>query len=174
MSATGRHSVVRPARAVGFYGRGRFTGADPGCMAGTPAQVSDPKAFASPLSDPDFFTEVLDCLTEAVYIVDRARTIRFWNQGCEQLTGYSAADVVGRRCFEDILRHVNEEGQRLSVGLCPLAHTMRDGQPRRTRVWFHHKLGHRVSVNVAARSCPCASDSASWWARARSTHPPVR
>jgi len=105
-------------------------------------------AFAAALGEPGFFREVLDGLSEAVYLVDRRRTIQFWNRACEDLTGYSAAEVVGHRCFEDILRHVDERGKPLCVGLCPLSHTMRDGTPRRTRVWLHHKRGHRVPVQV--------------------------
>jgi diguanylate cyclase (GGDEF)-like protein/PAS domain S-box-containing protein len=105
-------------------------------------------AFATAFNEPDFFREVLDDLSEAVYLVDQRRTIRFWNRACEELTGYTAAEVVGHRCFEDILRHVDEHGKPLCVGLCPLSHTMRDGTPRRTRVWLHHKSGHRVPVQV--------------------------
>ncbi len=105
-------------------------------------------AFAAALDEPGFFREVLDGLSEAVYLVDRRRTIRFWNRACEELTGYRAAEVVGHRCFEDILRHVDEHGTPLCAGLCPLAHTLRDGSPRKTRVWLHHKNGHRVPVHV--------------------------
>ena len=120
-------------------------------MAVTPARVEDLQGFSSTLSDPAFFSEVLNSLSDAVYIVDRVRTIRFWNHACEQLTGYSAAEVVGRHCYEDILRHVDESGQRLCTGLCPLAHTIKDGTPRSTRVWLHHKRGHRLPVNVGVR-----------------------
>jgi diguanylate cyclase (GGDEF)-like protein/PAS domain S-box-containing protein len=108
-------------------------------------------AFAAALSEPDFFREILDGLSDAVYLVDRRRTIRFWNRACEELTGYAAAEVVGHRCFEDILRHIDEHGKPLCVGLCPLSHTMRDGNPRQTRVWLHHKRGHRVPVQVSVK-----------------------
>ncbi len=120
-------------------------------MAATRERVEDLEAFSASLSDPGFFIEILDSLSEPVYIVDRFRTIRFWSQACEQITGYPAAEVVGRHCYEDILRHVDENGQRLCVGLCPLAHTIRDGRARHTRVWLHHKRGHRVAVEVGVR-----------------------
>ena len=58
---------------------------------------------------------------------------------------------VGRHCFEDILRHVDATGNRLCVGRCPLSQTMRDGVPRETCVWLHHKHGHRVEVRVGVR-----------------------
>jgi diguanylate cyclase (GGDEF)-like protein/PAS domain S-box-containing protein len=111
----------------------------------------DAPELGAALSEPDFFVEVLNTLTDAVYLVDRQRTIRFWNGACEEITGYRAGDVVGHHCYEDILRHVDEHGRRLCVGLCPLAHTIHDGTPRHTRVWLHHRDGHRVEVQVGVR-----------------------
>ena len=107
--------------------------------------------FASALSEPDFFIEVLNSVTDAVYLVDRQRTIRFWNRACEEITGYRAEDVVGHHCYEDILRHVDECGERLCTGPCPLVHTMQDGSPRNTRIWLHHRAGHRVEVQVGVK-----------------------
>lgn len=108
-------------------------------------------AFAQTFGHPELFGELLDGLGEAVYIVDRQRTIRFWNRACEEISGYRAEDVVGHRCFENILRHIDDQGQQLCFGLCPLAHTMKDGQPRRCRVWLHHRNGHRLPVRVIAQ-----------------------
>jgi diguanylate cyclase (GGDEF)-like protein/PAS domain S-box-containing protein len=107
--------------------------------------------LAAALGREEQLGEILDGLGEPVYIVDRGRTIRHWNSACERITGYAAADVVGRRCFEDILRHIDEDGRNLCVGLCPLADTMRDGEPRRCRVWLHHRDGHRLPVKIATQ-----------------------
>ncbi|MGA2010464.1 MAG: GGDEF domain-containing protein [Solirubrobacteraceae bacterium] len=114
--------------------------------------TDDLPAFATAFSEPDSFVELLDDLSDGVYLVDRRRTIRFWNRACEQITGYAASEVVGHRCSEDILRHVDDDGRRLCVGLCPLVHTMRDGTPRAARVWLHHKLGHRIPVRVSVKA----------------------
>ena len=48
------------------------------------------------LNDPEIYRTVLDTLQTGVYIVDRNRRIRFWNEGAEQITGYLRQDVVGR------------------------------------------------------------------------------
>lgn len=101
------------------------------------------------LSEPDAFREELDALSEGVYLVDRRRTIRFWNRAAERISGYRAEDVVGHRCFENILRHVDGTGRRLCVGRCPLADTIRDGERRSCRVWMHHKDGRVLPVRVA-------------------------
>jgi len=121
-------------------------------MAATGVIQTGGSALGAALSEPDYFLEVLDGLSDAVYLVDRRRTIMFWNRECERITGYSAAEVVGRHCFDNILRHIDENGQHLCFGLCPLAHTMKDGAPRQVRVWLHHKEGHRLAVRVGVNA----------------------
>ena len=93
------------------------------------------------LSQPDAFRGMLDGLADGVYLVDRRRTILFWNKASERISGYAASEVVGRHCFDNILRHVDATGTRLCFGLCPLAHTMRDGEPRAADNWLHQRLG---------------------------------
>jgi diguanylate cyclase (GGDEF)-like protein/PAS domain S-box-containing protein len=112
---------------------------------------ADLTRFADALSDPDALAEMLDGMVEGVYLVDTGRIIRFWNRAAEEISGYEAAEVIGRRCYEEILRHVDATGKRLSFGKCPLAHTMRDGQPREAQVWLLHRDGHRVPALVRTR-----------------------
>lgn len=94
------------------------------------------------------FSEILDNLHEGLYAVDRNRTITYWNKSSELISGFSAAEVLGRSCSDNILTHVDEQGNSLCLGKCPLAYTMEDGKPRESRVFLHHKDGHRVQVSV--------------------------
>ncbi|HQC36667.1 MAG TPA: diguanylate cyclase [Thermotogota bacterium] len=96
----------------------------------------------------DHYQLLLDHLLEAVYIVDRSRRICYWNQMAEKLSGFSKEEVVGHSCQEDILVHVNGQGQHLCLGLCPLAKTMEDGQQRSSLIFMHHKDGYRLPVHV--------------------------
>jgi len=91
---------------------------------------------------------VIDNLYDGVYYVDRGRRIRYWNHGAERLSGYAAGDVVGHLCFDNILNHVDASGTVLCRSLCPLARTMRDGEPREAEVFLRHREGHRVPVQV--------------------------
>ncbi len=91
---------------------------------------------------------LLDAMSEAVYVVDRQRRIMFWNPAAEALTGFSAEEVVGRRCRDGVLNHVDDEGNLLCRTGCPLQATMRDGAPREAAVFLHHRDGHRVPVSV--------------------------
>jgi len=91
---------------------------------------------------------VLDNLYDGVYFLDRQRQIFFWNKGAERITGYRAADVVGRSCADDILCHVDKQGRNLCQGGCPAAEVMKDGQRRETEVYLLHKNGYRKPVRI--------------------------
>ncbi|MEE4134765.1 MAG: diguanylate cyclase [Desulforhopalus sp.] len=96
------------------------------------------------------FTGILTELYDGVYFVDRERKIVYWNKGAERISGFSAAEVIGRGCFDNILTHVDAEGKSLCRGFCPLAKTIADGRHREAEVFMHHKEGHRIPVLVRA------------------------
>lgn len=96
----------------------------------------------------DFYFSVLNSLFDGLYFVDRERRITFWNRTAERLTGYEAREVVGRRCADNILVHVDGEGRNLCEGLCPVARTLQDGEEREADVFLHHRKGHRLPVAV--------------------------
>lgn len=98
--------------------------------------------------DKDFYQLILSNIDEGIYFVDKERTITFWNKGAENITGYSPKDVLGKHCYDNILNHIDEEGNHLCFGGCPLHHTIEDGLPRNINVFLHHKSGHRVPVSV--------------------------
>lgn len=91
---------------------------------------------------------ILQVLHEGVYIVDKERRIQYWNTAAEAITGYSAKTVVGRRCADNILRHVSEDGQQLCTSGCPLQATLEDGKTRDLMAYLHHKDGRRLPVHV--------------------------
>lgn len=85
---------------------------------------------------------------KGLYVVDRDRKITFWNEAAEHLSGFSAGEVIGKSFSDNILTHIDAEGNNLCIGMCPLAHTMEDGKRREAKVYLHHKDGHRVPVSV--------------------------
>lgn len=91
-----------------------------------------------------FFQNMFDGL----YMVDPERKIVYWNRAAEKITGYTAGEVVNSHCFDNILIHVDDAGNILCHGLCPLAATMRDGVAREAEVYLHHKDGHRLPVLI--------------------------
>lgn len=97
---------------------------------------------------PQFYKDLVDHLSDGIYFADRDRIIRYWNQSAEALTGYRADEMIGSRCADNLLMHVDAEGHNLCTGRCPLAATIEDGQLREASVYLHHKDGYRVPVDV--------------------------
>ncbi len=95
-----------------------------------------------------FFRKLLDNLYDGVYFVDHDRIITYWNRGAERLSGFSATDVIGSSCRDNILCHVDAKGKLLCLEGCPLAATLLDGEERQAEVYLHHRDGHRVPVQV--------------------------
>ncbi len=98
----------------------------------------------------DFYKNLIDNLRDGIYYVNRQRQITYWNKGAEQITGYTAAQVTGRPCSDNILNHVDTKGKQLCLTQCPLNAVMEDGQAREIEIFLHHSNGHRIPVKVQA------------------------
>jgi len=98
----------------------------------------------------DIYKTVLDNLYEGVYFVDQERRITYWNRGAEIISGYSSEMVIGKSCSENILIHIDDDGQPLCTHGCPLIEAMRQGEMFSAGVYLHHADGHRVPVYVRA------------------------
>jgi len=101
------------------------------------------------VADDSITTALLDNLHEGVYFVDTDRRIQFWNKAAERISGFTRDEVVGTRCADDILVHVDLCGNSLCRAECPLSDCMRDGVSRTADVFLRHKDGHRVSVRIS-------------------------
>jgi diguanylate cyclase (GGDEF)-like protein/PAS domain S-box-containing protein len=99
-----------------------------------------------PQDNGSFREKLLDGLHDGVYFADTNRKITYWNKGAERLTGYTAADAVGRHCYDNFLVHMDDDGALLCLGGCPLRQTIADGEDREAHVFLLHKQGHRVPV----------------------------
>jgi len=96
--------------------------------------------------------QVLDYLNDGVYLTDLDRCILLWNRRAEEITGWKAEQVVGTRCRDGILEHVDGHGQRLcSSDLCPLLRAMRTDSPSREPVLVYARKadGGRLPVSTS-------------------------
>lgn len=150
---------MRSLRAMGVVlGQGFLLGRpapQPGgaCPAGLMRETTPPTGVRDiPARDPAsaeaFHQALLGAIGQGVYYVDRRRTILHWNAAAEAITGFGAADVVGRNCMVSRLGHLSATGVPLCYGACPLVHTMADGLPREETLWIRHKGGHRIAASV--------------------------
>ncbi|MGE5372017.1 MAG: diguanylate cyclase domain-containing protein [Solirubrobacterales bacterium] len=94
------------------------------------------------------YKHLLNELDDAIYFVDVDRQITFWNKAAERLTGFSAEEVIGSRCSDNILIHVDDQGNNLCKGMCPLADSIQTGDGHEAIVYLHHKDGHRIPVRI--------------------------
>lgn len=92
--------------------------------------------------------QILDNMPSGIYFTDRQRKIIYWNKAAENISGYPGIEVIGSHCFDNILIHIDNQGNNLCKGICPLAKTMNDGLTREADVFLHHKDGYRKAVRV--------------------------
>ena len=102
------------------------------------------------------YKKIIDDLRDGLYIVDRDRRIVFWNHAAEAISGFSAEEVVGHKCADNLLCHVDDSGVNLCCGDCPLGAVIATGEHHDTDIFLHHKNGHRVPVSV--RVTPLADE----------------
>jgi diguanylate cyclase (GGDEF)-like protein/PAS domain S-box-containing protein len=98
----------------------------------------------------EFYETILDNLTDGVYFVDRDKKILYWNRGAENITGFSAEEVIGSLCWNNVLRHVDAQGRTFCEEECPILKTIFHGKVWEAEVYLHHKDGHRVPVVTRA------------------------
>ncbi len=96
----------------------------------------------------DINKTLLDNLYEGVYFVDRERKITYWNKGAERITGYTAQEVLGKSCSDDILMHVDMSGNALCEENCPVLIVLQNGHEQNAEMFLQHKNGHRIPVNM--------------------------
>lgn len=103
-----------------------------------------------------FVRTILENLSEAVCAFDLDRSVIYWNRGAERITGFSAEEVIGRKCSAGILMHVDERGRPLCSAGCLLGEAIRERAVRTAELFIRHKEGHRLPVSV--RFAPLIDD----------------
>jgi PAS domain S-box-containing protein len=96
--------------------------------------------------------EILESVNAGVYITDSDRRIVYWNRRAAEITGHRPEDVIGTRCSDGVLEHMDKEGRRLCVSdLCPLHRSMTTGRPSSGMIAVFAKDGRggRTPVSVA-------------------------
>jgi diguanylate cyclase (GGDEF)-like protein/PAS domain S-box-containing protein len=109
------------------------------------------------MSDGERYKMVLDDLYDGVYMTDTRRKVTYWNHGAERITGYTAGEVLGTHCWDNLLQHVDEWGNSLCHSECALSRALSKGEPYEMEAFLHHKHGHRVPVRIRVRPMRDAS-----------------
>jgi PAS domain S-box-containing protein len=94
---------------------------------------------------------ILESLSDGVYVCDRERRITYWSASAERITGWKPGDVIGRKCLEDVLCHIDKDGHRLcGEEYCPLHRSMVTGSVSQVPVivFAQAKDGRRIPMQV--------------------------
>ena len=93
---------------------------------------------------------ILDSLGDGVYVTDLDRRIVYWNESAERITGWQAADLVGRLCFANRLAHIDKDGHRLcGEECCPLHRAIVTGTRSDGHLMFaNRKDGLRIPLQA--------------------------
>lgn len=97
-------------------------------------------------------TDILNSLPDGVYITDTDRRILFWNEAAERMTGWRSGDVIGHRCHENILCHIDKDGHLLcGHEHCPLHRAMVTGVRSELPhlIFAKRRDGKRIPVEVS-------------------------
>jgi len=97
------------------------------------------------ISDPNIVL-LLNSIYDGVYIVNRDREILFWNNGAELITGHTPKEIECRKCSDDILNHIDENGNLLCSGNCPLVDSMKEDKNVEKKIYPLHKDKRRFPV----------------------------
>jgi PAS domain S-box-containing protein len=105
--------------------------------------------FLNDLMNPSSeLAKTLNSLYDGVYVVDTQRIILFWNKAAELITGYTAAEVLGKSCKDDILNHIDENGVLLCRGACPLLKAISCAGTSTAKVYPKSRSGKRFPVET--------------------------
>jgi len=94
---------------------------------------------------------ILDSVNEGLYVCDTDRRIVYWSKSAERITSWSAEQVVGRKCMDNILSHVDKDGRSLcGEEFCPLYRCMVTDKASSAPVIVigHTKTGERKPMAV--------------------------
>lgn len=94
----------------------------------------------------DFFKNIVEYLNDGVALLDSQHNFFFWNQGAVDITGFTKAEILGHKCFENMLIPSDKEDLQLCINDCPVEKTIWDGKIRSFEAYLHHKEGYRLPV----------------------------
>ncbi len=98
--------------------------------------------------DSIFYQNLINDLDEGVIFLDHERKIRFWSAGAEKLTGFTHAEAAEAGCISHCMRFAGLEAIKACNGVCNIHIAMDSGNIMSEDIYFQHKEGHRIPVNL--------------------------
>jgi PAS domain S-box-containing protein len=92
---------------------------------------------------------------EGVYVLDGDGRIIYWNAACEALTGFGEGEVMGSRCCDQVLVHVDPAGKQLCSDGCLMTAAFGDGKPREAETYRKRSAPLRWTGEVTLEGSRC-------------------
>jgi diguanylate cyclase (GGDEF)-like protein/PAS domain S-box-containing protein len=93
-----------------------------------------------------FFNILLNQVQEGILCLDKDRRVVYWGKGAELVTGFVAAEVLGKQCPEDLDLWAGPDGGPADPETNPITSTLKDGTIRTAELHVRHKDGYRLPV----------------------------
>ena len=104
--------------------------------------------------------ELFNHTTDAVFGIDKAHRICFWNHSCERLLDRRAEEVMGFRCA-DVLCGTDLAGEMICGDDCPMAQPPHQNALRNFDMLVEQRRGVTFMINVGAHYVPEALQNSS-------------
>lgn len=96
----------------------------------------------------DFYREILDNLYDGIFFVNKEGCITYWNKGAASLTGYSSADVQGKK-YCDIFQPLDINGKHLcESNTDPIWRVSDISTLTEIEAYICHKEGHLLPISI--------------------------
>lgn len=92
------------------------------------------------------YRQVFDDAADGICVISMDRKIVLWNKGAERITGLSPEEMIGRACYDDLIRHEDEKGNALCDSGCPLIAVAEGTGMVRRNLFMTAKDGRKILV----------------------------
>lgn len=92
-----------------------------------------------------FIATVFNYMDEGICFTDVNKTIIYWNNGAETITGYPLNEVVGENC-DQIIAAINQVGTKPDALSCPTTQAAQISAQQGHRLVIAHKNGQPIPV----------------------------
>lgn len=88
-------------------------------------------------------------LYDGVFFVNDAKKILFWNKRAAEISGHTKKEVIGKPCYNDIVRYSDRRDKIMCpVKICPAVVSMRNNKPYSYRAYLARKDQTTIPVDI--------------------------
>lgn len=98
--------------------------------------------------DRELLLMLFDALDESVFLLDRDRTVTYWNPAAQELARCTGEELTGTHCWNEHLVQTDQESCPRCSHPCLLGAAMQTGKSQSGALHFHYQDGCRVPMAV--------------------------